>query len=259
MPFIETRMEVLGIDIGGSGIKGAIVDTVTGKLISDRHRIPTPKPSTPKAIAKVIREIKDHFDWQDDIGCTFPSVVVEGKAKFSSNLDPSWKGVQIDDLLSEHCNDERFCVVNDADAAGLAEMRFGVGCHHNAGLVLMITVGTGLGSGAFYDGQLLPNFELGRMYGHNGDLIEFYAADSARKKEDLSYEEWGKRFDFFLHHIKKILSPDLIIIGGGTSKKMHKFEHVLTVNLPYIPAKNLNNAGIIGAAMYAADQFGGIV
>lgn len=254
MPFIETRMEVLGIDIGGSGIKGAIVDTVTGKLVGERHRIPTPKPSTPKAIAKVIKEIKSHFEWKDDIGCTFPSVVVEGKAKFSSNLDPSWKGVQIDDLFSEHCDDERFFVVNDADAAGLAEMRFGVGCHHKAGLVLMITVGTGLGSGAFYDGQLLPNFELGRMYGHNGDLIEFYAADSARKKEDLSFDEWGPRFNFFLKHIERIFTPDHIIIGGGVSKKIHKFRKHITIDTPYSVSEKLNNAGIIGAAVNAAEH-----
>ena len=254
MPFIETRMEVLGIDIGGSGIKGAIVDVETGKLVSERHRIPTPKPSTPKAVAAVVKEIKDHFNWQEDIGCTFPSVVVEGKAKFSSNLDPKWKGTQIDDLFSEKCDDERFFIVNDADAAGVAEMRFGVGCHHKAGLVFMITVGTGLGCGAFYDGQLLPNFELGRMYGHNGELIEFYAADSARKKEKLSFDEWGPRFNFFLKHIERIFTPDHIIIGGGVSKKIHKFRKYITIDTPYSVSEKLNNAGIIGAAVNAAEH-----
>lgn len=247
-------MKVLGIDIGGSGIKGAIVDTVTGKLTSERFRIPTPKPATPKAISQVVKEIKDHFDWDDTIGCTFPSVVVEGKAKFNSNLDPAWKGVQIDDLFSEHCDDERFFVVNDADAAGLAEMRFGVGAHHKAGLVLMITIGTGLGSGAFYDGQLIPNFELGRMFGKNEEPIEFWAADSARKKEELTYEEWGSRFNFFLSHVERIFTPDHIIIGGGLSKKIHKFRKCITIDTPISVSEKLNHAGIIGAAMHAAEH-----
>lgn len=247
-------MKILGIDIGGSGIKGAIVDTITGKLTTERFRIPTPKPATPKAMARVVKEIKDHFDWDDTIGCTFPSVVVEGKAKFSSNLDPSWKGVQIDDLFSEYCDDEKFFIVNDADAAGIAEMSFGVGVHHKAGLVLMITIGTGLGSGAFYDGQLLPNFELGRMLGKNEEPIEFWAADSARKKEDLTYEQWGKRFNFFLKHIERIFTPDHIIIGGGLSKKIHKFRKMITIDTPFSASEKLNNAGIIGAAMHAAEH-----
>lgn len=245
-------MEVLGIDIGGSGIKGAIVNIKTGRLESDRYRIPTPKPSTPDAIALVIKQIKNHFDWHQDIGCTFPSVVVEGKAKFNSNLDPAWKGVQIDDLFSEYCDDERFFILNDADVAGIAEMRYGVGCHHKAGLVLMITVGTGLGSGAFYDGQLIPNFELGNLYGKNGDIIELYAADSARKREDLSFDEWGPRFNFFLKHIERIFTPDHIIIGGGVSNKIHKFRRHLTIDTPYSVSEKLNNAGIIGAAVNAA-------
>ena len=245
-------MEVLGIDIGGSGIKGAIVNIKTGRLESDRYRIPTPKPSTPAAIAGVIKQIKNHFDWHQDIGCTFPSVVVEGKAKFNSNLDPAWKGVQIDDLFSEYCDDERFFILNDADAAGIAEMRYGVGCHHKAGLVLMITVGTGLGSGAFYDGQLIPNFELGSLYGKNGDIIELYAADSARKREDLSFDEWGPRFNFFLKHIERIFTPDHIIIGGGMSNKIHKFRRHITIHTPYSVSEKLNNAGIIGAAVNAA-------
>ena len=245
-------MEVLGIDIGGSGIKGAIVNIKTGRLESDRYRIPTPKPSTPEAIARVIKQIKNHFDWHQDIGCTFPSVVVEGKAKFNSNLDPAWKGVQIDDLFSEYCDDERFFILNDADAAGIAEMRYGVGCHHKAGLVLMITVGTGLGSGAFYDGQLIPNFELGNLYGKNGDIIELYAADSARKREALSFDEWGPRFNFFLKHIERIFTPDHIIIGGGVSNKIHKFRRHLTIDTPYSVSEKLNNAGIVGAAVNAA-------
>lgn len=246
-------MEVLGIDIGGTGIKGAIVDTKMGKLISDRFRIPTPQPATPEAIAKVVKEIKDHFDWHDDIGCAFPTVVVGGKAVYSSNLDPTWKGTQIDDLFSEYCDDEHFTIINDADAASIAEMRFGAG-KHKSGLVMVITVGTGLGSGVFYDGQLIPNFELGRMYGKDGDLIEYYAADSARKRENLDFDVWGKRFNFFLKHVVRIFSPDHIIIGGGVSKKIHKFRKHIKIQTPYSVSEKLNNAGIIGAAIYAAEH-----
>ncbi|MFT6054319.1 MAG: polyphosphate glucokinase [Roseivirga sp.] len=246
-------MNILGIDIGGTGVKGAIVDTITGKIISERFRIPTPQPATPKAIAGIVKEIKEHFDWHDNIGCAFPTVVVNGKAIYSSNLDPSWKGVQIDDLFSGVCDDETFTIINDADAASIAEMRFGAG-KTTAGLVIVITIGTGLGSGVFYNGQLIPNFELGRMYGKGGDLIEYYAADSARKREALDFEEWGNRFNFFLKHIVRIFSPDHIILGGGVSKKINKFREYIKITTPYVVSEKLNNAGIIGAAVNAAEH-----
>ena len=246
-------MDVLGIDIGGTGIKAAIVNTKNGQLLSERFRLDTPKPSTPEAVADIIKEIVDHFNWSDDVGCTFPSVEIEGKAKWSSNLDEAWKGLQIDDLFSERCNDLHFEILNDADAAGIAEMRFGAG-RHKSGLVLVITVGTGLGSGVFYDGVLIPNFELGRIYGKDGRVIEKYAADSIRKKEELEYEEWGNRFNFYLKHLERIFSPDFIIIGGGASKKIHKFRKQLTLKTPYTASEKLNNAGIIGAAVNAADH-----
>lgn len=246
-------MDVLGIDIGGTGIKAAIVDTKIGQLKSERFRIDTPQPSTPAAVAEVIKEIIDHFNWTDDVGCTFPSVVVEGKAKYSSNLDEAWKGLQIDDLFSENCSDMHFEILNDADAAGIAEMRFGAG-RHKSGLVLVITVGTGLGSGVFYDGVLIPNFELGRIYGKDGKVIEKYAADSVRKKEELEYDEWGERFNFYLKHLERVFTPDYVIIGGGASKKIHKFRKQLTLKTPYTASEKLNNAGIIGAAVNAADH-----
>lgn len=246
-------MQVLGIDIGGSGIKAAIVDTQNGHLVSERFRVDTPKPATPKAVAKVIKEIKDHFNWTDDIGCAFPTVVVEGMAKYNSNLDPKWKGTQIDDLFSECCDDVHFEIINDADAAGIAEMRFGAG-RHKSGLVIVATFGTGIGSGLFYDGVLIPNFELGRILGKDGKVIEKYAADSARKREGLEWDEWGERVDFFLQHIERVCSPDYIIIGGGASKKIHKFRKQLTVATPYTTCEKLNNAGIIGAAINAADH-----
>jgi len=246
-------MKTLGIDIGGSGIKGAIVDVDKGKLISDRHRIDTPKPATPEAVSKVINEIKNHFDWDDDIGCTFPSVVVDGKAKYHSNLDPSWKGIQIDDFFSEYCGDTHFTIINDADAAGIAEMRFGAGMH-KSGLVMTITIGTGLGSAMFYDGQLIPNTELGHMFGIDDKPIEKWAADSIRKLEGLEYDEWGRRVNVFLKNVERVFSPDYIIIGGGASKKIHKFRKELTIKTPYAPSEKLNNAGIIGAALNAADH-----
>ena len=244
-------MEVLGIDIGGSGIKGAIVDTVKGQLISKRHRIETPQPATPEAIALVIKEMKDHFKWKSNIGCAFPTVVINGKAKYSSNLDPSWKGVQIDQLFSKYCDDAKFTIINDADAAGIAEMNFGAGKDKH-GLVIVITVGTGLGSGVFFNGQLIPNFELGRIFGKDGNPIEYYAADSARKREDLKFKEWGKRFNFYLKHIVRLFSPDYIIIGGGVSKKIHKFDKHIKIKTPYCVSEKLNDAGIIGSAVNAA-------
>ncbi|MBL3655970.1 polyphosphate--glucose phosphotransferase [Fulvivirga sediminis] len=244
-------MEILGIDIGGSGIKGAIVDTTAGKIISDRFRIDTPQPSTPSEVAKVIKEIVNHFNWVDDVGCAFPTVVNRGKAMYSSNLDKSWKGVQIDDLFSEYCDDLKFTVINDADAAGIAEMRYGAG-RNKSGLVMTITIGTGLGSGVFYNGELIPNFELGRMFGKNGKVIERYSADSARKRKNLSYSAWGKRLNFFLQHIERVFSPDYIILGGGVSKKIHLYRKKIKIETPYSVSEKLNNAGIIGAAVNAA-------
>ncbi|UII19820.1 polyphosphate--glucose phosphotransferase [Fulvivirga ligni] len=244
-------MEILGIDIGGSGIKGAIVDTKKGVLVSDRFRVETPKPSTPIAVAQVIKEIKDHFQWTDDIGCAFPTVVKCGKAMYNSNLDKAWKGQQIDDLFSEYCDDLKFTIINDADAAGIAEMKFGAG-KNKSGLVMTITIGTGLGSGAFFNGELIPNFEVGRMFGKDGKVIERYAADSARKREDLSFKDWGKRLNFFLKHVERVFSPDYIILGGGVSKKIHLYRKQIDIKTPYSVSEKLNNAGIIGAAVNAA-------
>ncbi len=245
-------MEILGIDIGGSGIKGAIVDTKKGHLVSDRFRIPTPEGRKPNDIADVISQIQEHFNWDDNIGVAFPTVVVNGKAKYHSNLDPDWTGIQIDDLFRSRC--KQICnVINDADAAGLAEMKFGAGRHH-AGVVLMVTIGTGLGSGLFYDGVLIPNFELGHLYYETGELIEHYAADSARKREGLSFDEWGKRLNEFLEHIERVINPDFIILGGGVSKHIHKYRDQITINTPFVVGEKENNSGIIGAAAYAADH-----
>lgn len=245
-------MEILGIDIGGSGIKGAIVDTEKGHLISDRFRLPTPEGRKPDDMAAVIKQIQENFDWKDNIGVAFPTVVVNGKAKYSSNLHKSWKGMQIDDHFRKHCN-LIFNVINDADAAGLAEMKYGAGRHH-AGLVLMITIGTGLGSGLFYDGVLIPNFELGHLFNDTGRNIENYAADSARKREKLDFDVWGKRLNEFLLHVERIVTPDFVILAGGVSKHIHKFRDQITIKTRFVVGEKENNSGIIGAAAFAADH-----
>ncbi len=245
-------MNILGIDIGGTGIKGAIVNTKNGKLKSERHRVDTPKPSTPTAVAEAISEIINHFKWNNDVGCCFPSVIIDGHAKYSSNLDPKWKGVRVDKFFSKHCNNLEFAIINDADAAGIAEMHFGIG-KGKKGLGLMITIGTGIGSGMFYDGQLIPNTELGRILDHEGGLFENFTADSARKRENLEWDVWGDRFNIYLNHLVRIFSPDFFILGGGASKKMDKFQDQIKVDVPIYTSENLNNAGIIGAAYNVVD------
>ena len=245
-------MELLGIDIGGSGIKGAIVDAATGKILSERTRIPTPRPAKPKAVAKVVNEIIKSLNWNGPVGVSFPTIVKSGKALHYSNMHKSWKGTQIDLLLKEQCGQD-FYVLNDADAAALAVMKFGAG-KDKKGLVITVTLGTGIGSGVFFNGELLPNFELGRIFGKKGDIMEVFAADSARKREDWSWKEWGKRLNFFFSHVETIMHPDLFIVGGGVSKKMDRFKKYITIDTTVIPAQLLNNAGIIGAAMFALEN-----
>jgi len=242
-------MEVLGIDIGGSGIKGAIVNIETGELVSERHRIPTPEGAKPNDVADEIQEMVDFFDWKGKVGCGFPTIISSGKARAHGNMHKSWVGMEIDKLFQEKTGLE-FAIANDADSAGLAEMNFGAG-KDKKGVVLLITIGTGLGSGVFNDGVLIPNVELGVIPYKEYKRFEFYAADSARKRDGLSYEEWGKRFNKFLKLVNFMFSPDLIILGGGASKKMKKFSHLITIDTPVIPAKFENNAGIVGAAMVA--------
>lgn len=246
-------MKLLGIDIGGSGIKGAIVDTETGEFIVERHRIPTPRPATPKAVAEVIKEIVRHFEWKGAVGCCFPTVVVDGQCQSKSNMHEDWVGVRIDKLFSAVCDGLPFYVGNDADLAGVAEMTLGAG-RGKKGKVMMITIGTGLGSGFFYNGELISNLELGHIRHTDGKPIEHFAADSARKRDGLKTKEWAKRFDEFLHHVVRVFSPDYFILGGGQSKKYDKFKDVLTVDTPIEVAHFLNNSGIIGAAMYAKTQ-----
>ena len=240
-------MKILGIDIGGSGVKGALVNTQTGKLVSERLRISTPQPSTPKNIAKVVKKLVKQFDYKATVGCSFPTVIINGKAMTSGNIDESWLGTPVDKLFEKKTG-LPFIVYNDADLAGTAEMRMGAG-KGLKGMVIMVTIGTGLGTGIFYNGILVPNIELGRVLGKDGQPIEFYAGDKARKDGKLSWEDWGKRFDFFLNHVQRVFSPNYFILGGGASKKFDLYKNQITVNVPIKIASFKNNAGIIGAAM----------
>ncbi len=242
-------MEILGIDIGGTGIKGAPVDIDTGELLYPRHRIPTPQPSEPKKVAAVVAEIAEYFDWQGPIGCGYPGVIQRGHTLTAANVHDGWIGLNAAALLSEATG----CpvrMINDADAAGLAEMSFGIGRGVN-GLVLIVTIGTGLGTALFTDGVLVPNTELGHIELKGVDA-ETRASDAARKRDELSTKQWAKkRFDPYLNALEFLLHPDLIILGGGISKKADKFLPYLTVKADVVTAQFLNNAGIVGAALAA--------
>jgi polyphosphate glucokinase len=240
-------MTLLGIDVGGSGIKGALVNSETGEMISERHRIPTPIPRTPEAMTDVIAQIVKHFDYKGKVGCGFPTIIKNGVCKATGNLDKSWLGVNVEELLEKKTGLD-FTVINDADAAGYATMNYGTG-KGKKGFVVMITIGTGLGSGAFLDGRLIPNFELGQIPYKGYSKIEKWAAGSAKDREGLSYKKWGKRFNTFLEYVELIVSPDLIILGGGASKDFEEFKSKIKIDTKVIPAKLQNHAGIIGAAV----------
>jgi polyphosphate glucokinase len=245
-------MQLLGIDVGGSGIKGALVNVTNGKLITERYRIPTPKPATPDAVAKVIGQIVSYFDYKGEVGCGFPTPLQHGVCMTGGNLHTDWKGTQVNQLF-EKATGNKFYVVNDADAAGLAEIHYGAG-KDVMGKVLMVTLGTGIGSALFLDGKLIPNTELGHLFNKNGDVFEKVAADSARKKEDMSRKAWGKRLNKYFRHLSLILSPDLFIVGGGSSKNFSRTEAKINTGTPLVTAETKNEAGIIGAAMAAHDH-----
>jgi polyphosphate glucokinase len=241
-------MEILGIDIGGSGIKGAIVNIETGELLTERIRIETPQPATPLAVAETIAQLANQLSWKGLIGCGFPAVIQHGVAKTASNVDASWIGTDAEKIFSQVTNCK--CkVLNDADAAGLAEIKFGVG-KGIYGVILLITVGTGIGSALFNDQQLVPNTEYGHFY-LQGQIAEKFCADSIRKKLDLTWENWAMRFNLYLEHLEKVCRPDIIILGGGVSKKREKFMPYISLNTEIKIAQLENNAGIVGAALGA--------
>ncbi len=242
---------ILGIDVGGTGIKAALVDTDAGSLVSNRRRIDTPDPSTPENVAAKVKQLVAEFDYSGTVGCCFPTVVIDGKAATAGNINEAWRNTQVDAAFN-HATGLPFIVLNDADAAGIAEMRFGAGVGL-LGMVIMITIGTGLGSGVFYNGQLIPNIELGRMPGKDGEPIEFYAGNRARRANNLSWDEWGQRFNYFLERVARVFSPDHFIIGGGASKEFPQYHDAIKVPTAIHVAKFRNNAGIMGAAV-AADR-----
>jgi polyphosphate glucokinase len=245
--------KVLGIDVGGSGIKGAPVDIEKGELTMERFRIDTPQPATPKAVSKTINEIVKHFKWNGPIGVGFPAAVQNGVVKTASNIDKSWIGVNAQTEISKVTGCPTL-VLNDADAAGVAEMKYGAG-RKNKGSIILITVGTGLGFVMFSKKKLVPNLELGHLLMPNGVTGEEYAADRIRKEEELDWTEWGARFSEYLSYVEKLMYPDLFIIGGGVSKKLDKFNEVIKCTTPVVPAKLLNEAGLIGAARAASKEF----
>lgn len=242
-----------GIDVGGSGIKGALVDLETGELVGDRVRIPTPEHSTPQAVCEVIAELIGEFELEDDtpIGLAFPGPIDHGVIRMIANLDDSWTGVNIETTVSERLG-RRVYAVNDADAAGFGEALYGAARGHD-GVVLLATLGTGIGSALIVDGHLVPNTELGHLE-IDGFDAESRAADSARSREDLDWNTWAQRLQRYFSHVELLLSPDLIVVGGGVSKHHKEFLPLLNLRAPIIPAELRNGAGISGAAAYAAQQ-----
>lgn len=250
-------MEVLGIDIGGSGIKGARVDVEQGVLTTERFRLATPQPSIPDAVGDVVVQIVKHFRWRGPIGCTFPAVVKKGTVLSAANVDKSWIGVNGKKLLEKKIG----CPVrllNDADAAGVAEMRFGAG-QGRMGVVAVLTFGTGIGSAIFVDGSLFPNTELGHIhipFPWDGAVeAERYASDRARQQEWLSWGEWAARVSEYLALLESLFSPDLFIVGGGVSKQHAEFLPLLRTQAEVVPAKLRNQAGMVGAALAAKALF----
>jgi polyphosphate glucokinase len=243
--------DVLGIDIGGTGIKAAPVDVAAGRLLAERVKLLTPRPASPDAMAPIVRQLVDKFTWAGPIGITFPGVVAAGKIRTAPNLDPSWIGVDAVTFLGETVG-QPVTVLNDADAAGVAEMRFGAG-QGQTGTVLLLTFGTGIGSALFYNGVLVPNTEFGHIEMHGKDAEE-RASERAREEQQLSWGKWADRVDSYLDRMDALLSPDLIIIGGGISRKSGKFLPRLTLRARVVPATLLNDAGIVGAAMAAVDS-----
>ena len=243
-------MKLLGIDIGGSGVKGALVDTEQGALITDRLRIPTPQPAKPKAMIKVVKKIVDHFDYQGPLGIGFPGVVMDGVTKTAANVHHDWINYEAAHHIALATNCE-VTIRNDADVAGIGEMHHGAG-KDVPGVVMIFTLGTGIGSVMFVNGHIVPNLELGHLYLRNMKKdAEAYAADRIRDEKDLSWKEWGKRLNVYFQHIEFLFSPNRIILGGGVSKKYEKYIKYLHLNADVVPAKLRNEAGIIGAAMAA--------
>jgi polyphosphate glucokinase len=248
-------MQIFGVDIGGSGIKGAPVDLDRGDLADERFKVLTPHPATPDSVADGVRQVVEHFGWTGPVGLTFPGVVTGGATiRTAANVDKSWIDTDARELLGARLRGAPVTVVNDADAAGVAEMHFGAG-RGRRGTVILLTFGTGIGSALFVDGVLVPNTELGHLE-LDGHDAEKRASSKAREDHDLTWEHWAAhRVQKYLAHVEMLFSPELFIIGGGVSRKSHKFlPHIEGIKAEIVPAQLQNNAGIVGAAMRAAGR-----
>jgi polyphosphate glucokinase len=244
-------MEIFGIDVGGSAIKGAPINTETGVFLKDRYKIETPTPAKPEAMGKAVAELVNHFGWKGRIGVGFPSVVKKGICYSAANIHKSWIGANIEEIFNEATG----CpikAINDADAAGIAEMRFGAGKGIDKGVILVLTLGTGIGSAIFVDGHLMPNVELGHLE-LKGKDAEKRASAGVRQQKKLSWKVWGNRLNDYLRKVDSLINPDLIILGGGVSSRYGKYQQFLTVRSRIVTAEFLNNAGIVGAALAAEE------
>lgn len=243
-------MAVLGIDIGGSAVKGGMVDTETGTLVTPRHRLPTPEMTDPKEIVSMINDIRKHFGYEGPIGAGFPAPVLHNVPVTAANVSHEWVGRNVADMIQKATGCQTF-VLNDADAAGFAEMSFGAGREYQEkGVVMLLTLGTGVGTAFFTDGKLLPNTEFGHIKIRGKDA-EWRISDAARKRKKMTWEQWAERFQEYINVMEGLFYPDLIIIGGGMCKFSDKFFPLIKTRARMVTAQLLNEAGIVGAAMYA--------
>jgi polyphosphate glucokinase len=240
----------LGFDIGGTGIKAALVDINVGKLVTEKVKVLTPQPSDTKSVLKVVQQLVKQFKYKGAVGCGFPAIIHHGVAKSAANIDNSWLHLDIQKFFTKETG-LPFYVANDADVAGLAEVKFGKA--KQKGLVIVLTIGTGIGSGMFLDGKLIPNTELGHLY-YKESVFEHYVSNFARKRDNLTWEEWAPAFAEYLKYLEKLFSPDLFVLGGGASNRFDRFGHLLNIETPVIPAQFENDAGVLGAAMYAGES-----
>lgn len=245
--------QAFGIDIGGTGIKGAVVDIESGQLATPRQRILTPQPATPQAVAEVVARLVADARWNGDIGATFPAVIKHGVAQSAANVDPTWVGTDVDQVFTDAVGGGgEVIVLNDADAAGIAEARFGA-ARGVDGVVIMLTFGTGIGSALLMNGVLVPNTELGHLE-LDGHDAESRAAASVRDEHGMSYKVWSHRVNHYMRHVERLFTPDLFVVGGGVSKNADKWVPLLELDTPVKPAQLLNNAGIVGAAIAVVER-----